>query len=152
MVPSSGGGDEEVGEHREISAEETAEMMKNSHSVIITPATVSAVAQRAGVQGSGIAEKLRARVSKKCRFGIHPVGTGASTGHMNVLLAEAESAFDIVLEMDGINDDFSDTDTVLVIGAKRIPSTRQHSKYEEPNRRHAGVEVWKAGVVVLSVQ
>jgi NAD(P) transhydrogenase subunit beta len=110
---SSSSADEEVGEHREISAEDTADMLKNSHSVIITPGYGMAVAQ-AQYPVAEITE-LRAR-GIKVRFGIHPVA-GRLPGHMNVLLAEAKVPYDIVLEMDEINDDFADTDTVLVIGA-----------------------------------
>ena len=83
-------------------------MLKNSHSVIITPGYGMAVAQ-AQYPVAEITEKLRAR-GIKVRFGIHPVA-GRLPGHMNVLLAEAKVPYDIVLEMDEINDDFADTDT-----------------------------------------
>ncbi|HFT3311379.1 TPA: Re/Si-specific NAD(P)(+) transhydrogenase subunit beta [Klebsiella pneumoniae] len=143
---SSSGGDEEVGEHREISAEETAEMLKNSHSVIITPGYGMAVAQ-AQYPVAEITEKLRAR-GIKVRFGIHPVA-GRLPGHMNVLLAEAKVPYDIVLEMDEINDDFSDTDTVLVIGAN---DTVNPAAQDDPKSPIAGMpvlEVWKAQNVVV---
>ncbi len=136
---SSSGGDEEVGEHREISAEETAEMLKNSHSVIITPGYGMAVAQ-AQYPVAEITEKLRAR-GIKVRFGIHPVA-GRLPGHMNV-------PYDIVLEMDEINDDFSDTDTVLVIGAN---DTVNPAAQDDPKSPIAGMpvlEVWKAQNVVV---
>ncbi|MFZ4212703.1 Re/Si-specific NAD(P)(+) transhydrogenase subunit beta, partial [Pantoea endophytica] len=107
---SVGGESDEVGEHREITAEETAEMLKASSSVVITPGYGMAVAQ-AQYPVAEITEKLRAR-GIKVRFGIHPVA-GRLPGHMNVLLAEAKVPYDVVLEMDEINDDFSDTDTVL---------------------------------------
>src|SRR5699024_8449321 len=100
---SSTGDDQGVGEHREITAEETAELLKNSHSVIITPGYGMAVAQ-AQYPVAEITEKLRAR-GINVRFGIHPVA-GRLPGHMNVLLAEAKVPYDIVLEMDEINDDF----------------------------------------------
>lgn len=138
--------DEEVGEHREISAEETAEMLKSSQSVIITPGYGMAVAQ-AQYPVAEITERLRAR-GIKVRFGIHPVA-GRLPGHMNVLLAEAKVPYDIVLEMDEINDDFSDTDTVLVIGAN---DTVNPAAQDDPGSPIAGMpvlEVWKAQNVIV---
>ena len=143
---SSTGSDEEVGEHREISAEDTAEMLKNSHSVIITPGYGMAVAQ-AQYPVAEITERLRAR-GIKVRFGIHPVA-GRLPGHMNVLLAEAKVPYDVVLEMDEINDDFTDTDTVLVIGAN---DTVNPAAQDDPKSPIAGMpvlEVWKAQNVVV---
>lgn len=143
---SSTGSDEEVGEHREINAEDTAEMLKNSHSVIITPGYGMAVAQ-AQYPVAEITEKLRAR-GIKVRFGIHPVA-GRLPGHMNVLLAEAKVPYDIVLEMDEINDDFADTDTVLVIGAN---DTVNPAAQDDPRSPIAGMpvlEVWKAQNVIV---
>jgi len=139
-------GDEEVGEHREITAEDTAEMLKNSHTVIITPGYGMAVAQ-AQYPVAEITERLRAR-GIKVRFGIHPVA-GRLPGHMNVLLAEAKVPYDIVLEMDEINDDFSDTDTVLVIGAN---DTVNPAAQDDPKSPIAGMpvlEVWKAQNVIV---
>ncbi len=127
--------DEEQGEHRETSAEEVAEMLKNSKSVIITPGYGMAVAQ-AQYPVYEITEKLRAQ-GVTVRFGIHPVA-GRLPGHMNVLLAEAKVPYDIVLEMDEINDDFSDTDTVLVIGAN---DTVNPAALEDPNSPIAGMPV-----------
>lgn len=143
---SSTGDDQEAGEHREITAEETAEMLKNSHSVIITPGYGMAVAQ-AQYPVAEITEKLRAR-GINVRFGIHPVA-GRLPGHMNVLLAEAKVPYDIVLEMDEINDDFADTDTVLVIGAN---DTVNPAAQDDPRSPIAGMpvlEVWKAQNVVV---
>ena len=137
---------EEAGEHREISAEETAELLKNSTSVIITPGYGMAVAQ-AQYPVAEITEKLRAR-GIKVRFGIHPVA-GRLPGHMNVLLAEAKVPYDVVLEMDEINDDFSDTDTVLVIGAN---DTVNPAAQDDPRSPIAGMpvlEVWKAQNVIV---
>ncbi|AKB05178.1 Re/Si-specific NAD(P)(+) transhydrogenase subunit beta [Vibrio cholerae] len=138
--------DEELGEHRETSAEEVAEMLKNSKSVIITPGYGMAVAQ-AQYPVYEITEKLRAQ-GVTVRFGIHPVA-GRLPGHMNVLLAEAKVPYDIVLEMDEINDDFSDTDTVLVIGAN---DTVNPAALEDPNSPIAGMpvlEVWNAKNVIV---
>src|SRR5207245_4465422 len=98
----------------EITAESVAELLGSADSVIITPGYGMAVAQAQ----HGVAEltrKLRDR-GVEVRFGIHPVA-GRLPGHMNVLLAEAKVPYDIVLELDEINDDFPDTDVVLVIGA-----------------------------------
>ncbi|WP_438500622.1 Re/Si-specific NAD(P)(+) transhydrogenase subunit beta [Pantoea ananatis] len=137
---------DEAGEHREISAEDTAEMLKSSTSVIITPGYGMAVAQ-AQYPVAEITEKLRAR-GIKVRFGIHPVA-GRLPGHMNVLLAEAKVPYDVVLEMDEINDDFSDTDTVLVIGAN---DTVNPAAQDDPGSPIAGMpvlEVWKAQNVIV---
>ncbi|MGR2889936.1 Re/Si-specific NAD(P)(+) transhydrogenase subunit beta [Vibrio vulnificus] len=139
-------GDEEYGEHREINAEDVADMLKNSKSVIITPGYGMAVAQ-AQYPVHEITEKLRAQ-GVNVRFGIHPVA-GRLPGHMNVLLAEAKVPYDIVLEMDEINDDFSDTDTVLVIGAN---DTVNPAALEDPNSPIAGMpvlEVWHAKNVIV---
>ncbi|AMG00806.1 Re/Si-specific NAD(P)(+) transhydrogenase subunit beta [Vibrio harveyi] len=138
--------DEEQGEHRETSAEEVAEMLKNSKSVIITPGYGMAVAQ-AQYPVHEITETLRAQ-GIEVRFGIHPVA-GRLPGHMNVLLAEAKVPYDIVLEMDEINDDFPETDAVLVIGAN---DTVNPAALEDPNSPIAGMpvlEVWNAQNVVV---
>ena len=139
-------GDTDYGEHRETSAEEVAEMLKNSRSVIITPGYGMAVAQ-AQYPVFEITEKLRA-MGIEVRFGIHPVA-GRLPGHMNVLLAEAKVPYDIVLEMDEINDDFTETDTVLVIGAN---DTVNPAAQEDPNSPIAGMpvlEVWNAKNVIV---
>ncbi|MGL4381950.1 MAG: Re/Si-specific NAD(P)(+) transhydrogenase subunit beta [Vibrio sp.] len=138
--------DEEQGEHRETSVEEVADMLKNSKSVIITPGYGMAVAQ-AQYPVYEITEKLRAQ-GITVRFGIHPVA-GRLPGHMNVLLAEAKVPYDIVLEMDEINDDFPATDTVLVIGAN---DTVNPAALEDPNSPIAGMpvlEVWNAKNVIV---
>ncbi|MBV4366830.1 Re/Si-specific NAD(P)(+) transhydrogenase subunit beta [Erwinia phyllosphaerae] len=143
---SSGSEEAEQGEHREIDVQGTAEMLRNSSSVIITPGYGMAVAQ-AQYPVAEITEKLRAK-GIKVRFGIHPVA-GRLPGHMNVLLAEARVPYDIVLEMDEINDDFSETDTVLVIGAN---DTVNPAAQEDPRSPIAGMpvlEVWKAQNVVV---
>ncbi|HDR1001616.1 TPA: Re/Si-specific NAD(P)(+) transhydrogenase subunit beta [Pasteurella multocida] len=138
--------DEEQGEHRETTAEEVAELLKNSSSVIITPGYGMAVAQ-AQYPVAEITQKLRER-GINVRFGIHPVA-GRLPGHMNVLLAEAKVPYDIVLEMDEINDDFANTDTVLVIGAN---DTVNPAAMDDPNSPIAGMpvlEVWKAQNVIV---
>ncbi|NBI13400.1 Re/Si-specific NAD(P)(+) transhydrogenase subunit beta [[Haemophilus] felis] len=138
--------DEEQGEHRETTAEEVAEMLKNASSVIITPGYGMAVAQ-AQYPVAEITQKLRER-GVNVRFGIHPVA-GRLPGHMNVLLAEAKVPYDVVLEMDEINEDFPDTDVVLVIGAN---DTVNPAAMDDPNSPIAGMpvlEVWKAVNVVV---
>ena len=144
---TASGGDEEDGEYRELSAIEVAELLKGSKSVIITPGYGMAVAQ-AQYPVAQITETLRAQ-GIDVRFGIHPVA-GRLPGHMNVLLAEAKVPYDIVLEMDEINDDFADTDVVLVIGAN---DTVNPSAQTDPNSPIAGMpvlEVWKSAVVFVS--
>ena len=138
--------DEEQGEHRETTAEEVAELLKNANSVIITPGYGMAVAQ-AQDPVADLTAKLRER-GVNVRFGIHPVA-GRLPGHMNVLLAEAKVPYDVVLEMDEINDDFADTDVVLVIGAN---DTVNPAAMEDPNSPIAGMpvlEVWKAQNVIV---
>lgn len=138
--------DEEMGEYRELKAPDVAELLKNSSSVIIAPGYGMAVAQAQNAVAS-MTEKLKAR-GIEVRFAIHPVA-GRLPGHMNVLLAEAKVPYDIVLEMDEINDDFENTDTVLVIGAN---DTVNPAALENPNSPIAGMpvlEVWKARNVVI---
>ncbi len=136
----------DYGEHREIGAVEAAELLADASSVVITPGYGMAVAQ-AQYPVAELTAKLRAR-GVKVRFGIHPVA-GRLPGHMNVLLAEARVPYDIVLEMDEINDDFTDTDVVLVIGAN---DTVNPAALDEPGSPIAGMpvlEVWKARDVIV---
>jgi H+-translocating NAD(P) transhydrogenase subunit beta len=136
----------DYGEHREVGAAEAAELLADARSVVITPGYGMAVAQ-AQYPVAELTAKLRAR-GVKVRFGIHPVA-GRLPGHMNVLLAEARVPYDIVLEMDEINDDFEDTDVVLVIGAN---DTVNPAALEEPGSPIAGMpvlEVWKARDVIV---
>ncbi|NRA84946.1 MAG: Re/Si-specific NAD(P)(+) transhydrogenase subunit beta [Gammaproteobacteria bacterium] len=138
-------GDEEQGEHIATTAEEVADMLLGSSSVIITPGYGMAVAQ-AQYPVHEITQKLRDR-GIKVRFGIHPVA-GRLPGHMNVLLAEAKVPYDIVMEMDEINDDFVTTDTVLVIGANDTVNPAA----KEPGSPIAGMpilEVWHAKNVIV---
>ncbi|MPY26701.1 Re/Si-specific NAD(P)(+) transhydrogenase subunit beta [Shewanella psychropiezotolerans] len=138
-------GDGEQGEHRETQAEDVAEMLKNARTVIIAPGYGMAVAQ-AQYPVAEITKKLR-DLGVKVRFAIHPVA-GRLPGHMNVLLAEAKLPYDIVMEMDEINDDFANTDVVLVIGANDTVNPAA----KEPGSPIAGMpvlEVWNADNVVV---
>ncbi|MDX6276692.1 MAG: H+-translocating transhydrogenase subunit beta, partial [Nocardioidaceae bacterium] len=138
--------DTDYGEHREINAEGAAELLKNASSVIITPGYGMAVAQ-AQYPVADLVRKLRA-LDIEVRFGIHPVA-GRLPGHMNVLLAEAKVPYDIVLEMDEINDDFADTSVVLVIGAN---DTVNPAAAEDPGSPIAGMpvlHVWEAHDVIV---
>ena len=142
----SSSAEEEQGEYKELNYTEVADMLKNASSVVITPGYGMAVAQ-AQYPVAELTEKLRAK-GVNVRFGIHPVA-GRLPGHMNVLLAEAKVPYDIVLEMDEINDDFEDTDVVLVIGAN---DTVNPAALEDPNSPIAGMpvlEVWKAKNVIV---
>jgi NAD(P) transhydrogenase subunit beta len=136
----------DYGEHRAVSAADTAQLLVDAKSVIITPGYGMAVAQAQ----HGVAElttMLRAR-GVEVRFGIHPVA-GRLPGHMNVLLAEARVPYDIVLEMDEINDDFPQTDVVLVIGAN---DTVNPAAMEDPSSPIAGMpvlHVWEARDVIV---
>jgi NAD(P) transhydrogenase subunit beta len=138
--------DTDYGEYREISAVDAADLLKDAASVVITPGYGMAVAQ-AQYPVADLTRKLRER-GVEVRFGIHPVA-GRLPGHMNVLLAEAKVPYDIVLEMDEINDDFPDTDVVLVIGAN---DTVNPAATEEPNSPIAGMpvlHVWQAQHVIV---
>lgn len=136
----------DYGEHREIQADGVAELLAAASSVVITPGYGMAVAQ-AQYPVAELTRRLREK-GVEVRFGIHPVA-GRLPGHMNVLLAEAKVPYDIVLEMDEINDDFPDTDVVLVIGAN---DTVNPAALEEPGSPIAGMpvlEVWNARDVVV---
>jgi NAD(P) transhydrogenase subunit beta len=142
----SAGEDRDYGEHREIQADEVAELLAHASSVVITPGYGMAVAQ-AQYPVAEMTKKLRDK-GVDVRFGIHPVA-GRLPGHMNVLLAEAKVPYDIVLEMDEINGDLSHTDVVLVIGAN---DTVNPAAQEEPGSPIAGMpvlEVWNAKDVVV---
>ncbi|MGZ4548586.1 MAG: Re/Si-specific NAD(P)(+) transhydrogenase subunit beta [Blastococcus sp.] len=143
---STGTDDRDYGEHTEIDAEAVAELLREADSVIITPGYGMAVAQAQGAVAE-LTRKLRAK-GVDVRFGIHPVA-GRLPGHMNVLLAEAKVPYDIVLEMDEINDDFAGTSVVLVIGAN---DTVNPAATEDPGSPIAGMpvlKVWEAEQVVV---
>jgi len=136
----------DYGEHREIDAAGAADLLESASTVVITPGYGMAVAQ-AQYPVAELTSKLRAK-GIDVRFGIHPVA-GRLPGHMNVLLAEARVPYDIVLEMDEINDDLDKTDVVLVIGAN---DTVNPAALEEPGSPIAGMpvlEVWKARDVIV---
>jgi NAD(P) transhydrogenase subunit beta len=138
--------DQDYGEHTEISAASAAELLLDAKSVIITPGYGMAVAQ-AQNQVAEMTRRLRDR-GVQVRFGIHPVA-GRLPGHMNVLLAEAKVPYDIVLEMDEINDDFAETSVVLVIGAN---DTVNPAAMDDPGSPIAGMpvlHVWEAADVVV---
>jgi len=130
-----------AGEAQPISANETAEVLRGSKNVIIVPGYGMAVAQAQHAVYE-ITKLLREK-GVNVRFGIHPVA-GRMPGHMNVLLAEAKVPYDIVMEMDEINQDFPDTDVAMVIGANDIVNP---AAQEDPSSPIAGMpvlEVWKA--------
>ena len=143
---SSSGVEGEQGEIRETSSDDVADMLKNASSVIITPGYGMAVAH-AQYPIAEMTEQLR-RKGINVRFAIHPVA-GRMPGHMNVLLAEAKVPYDIVLGLDEINEDFPETEVVLVVGAN---DTVNPSAAEDPGSPIAGMpilEVWKAHHVVV---
>ncbi|WP_338550658.1 NAD(P)(+) transhydrogenase (Re/Si-specific) subunit beta [Roseovarius phycicola] len=135
------------GEQVAIDADGVAAALNEASSVIIVPGYGMAVAQ-AQQAVSELTNKMRA-AGKEVRFAIHPVA-GRLPGHMNVLLAEAKVPYDIVLEMDEINDDFPETDVVIVIGSNDIVNP---AAQDDPNSPIAGMpvlEVWKAKQVFVS--
>ena len=133
------------GEYQEINAEQVAAMLAGSRKVMITPGYGMAVAQ-AQYPVAELTSALR-DMGVEVEFGVHPVA-GRLPGHMNVLLAEAKVPYDIVMEMDEVNDDFGDVDTVLVIGANDTVNPAA----EEPGSPIAGMpvlKVWEAQNVVV---
>ena len=136
----------EEGEHREVDADAVAEMLTEASSVVIVPGYGMAVAQAQ----YPVADLTRRLVERgiEVRFGIHPVA-GRLPGHMNVLLAEAKVPYDVVLEMDEINDDLASTSVVLVIGAN---DTVNPAAMDDPGSPIAGMpvlRVWEAKNVVV---
>jgi H+-translocating NAD(P) transhydrogenase subunit beta len=139
-------GDGPAGEVISVTASETADLLKDAKSVVVVPGYGMAVAH-AQYPVYEIAQWLRQR-RVEVRFAIHPVA-GRLPGHMNVLLAEAKVPYDIVLEMEAINDDFPKTDVVLVIGANDIVNPGALDDKSSPIYGMPVLEVWKAKNVVV---
>lgn len=134
------------GEVTSVSHAEVAEMLKDAQSIVIVPGYGMAVA-KAQYPIYEMVQKLQ-KEGKLVRFGIHPVA-GRLPGHMNVLLAEASVPYDIVLEMDEINDDLSKTDVVMVIGANDIVNPAAIEDEGSPIYGMPVIEVWKAKKVIV---
>ena len=135
-----------AGSVTETTVDQVADLLRTARSVVIVPGYGMAVA-RAQHAVRDLTNELAAR-GVKARYAIHPVA-GRLPGHMNVLLAEADVPYDIVLEMEEINEDFPDTDVVLVIGANDIVNPSAQTDPGSPIAGMPVLEVWKSGKVVM---
>ena len=144
---AAGGAQEVEGEMVPTSVDNVVQLLEDADSVIFVPGYGMAVAQAQGAI-SELTSKLRGK-GKEVRFAIHPVA-GRLPGHMNVLLAEAKVPYDIVLEMEEINEDFPSTDFVMIVGANDIVNPAAQDDPGSPIAGMPVLEVWKAKNVIVS--
>jgi NAD(P) transhydrogenase subunit beta len=145
-APAAAGGAQPQGEVTALNSQETAELLRESKSVVIVPGYGMAVAQAQHTVYE-ITKLLREK-GVNVRFAIHPVA-GRMPGHMNVLLAEAKVPYDIVLEMDEINDDFPATDVTMVIGANDIVNPAAQDDPSSPIAGMPVLVVWKSKTSIV---